>query len=128
MFIERLAALVSVPRVHLQTYHGVLAPSASWRDDVVVGGKQPRRGGCPDAEQKGDARSRPPHRYRWAELLRRVFGLDVLCCNRCHAKCRLVSLITSRLTIVRILAHLGLETDPPPIQPARAPPQLEFGF
>ena len=128
VFIERLAALVPVPRMHLQTYHGVLAPGASWRDEVVVGGKQPRRGGGPDAEQKGDARSRPPHRYLWAELLRRVFGLDVLCCNRCHAKCRLVSLITSRLTIVRILAHLGLETDPPPIQPARAPPQLEFGF
>jgi len=78
--------------------------------------------------EPGPGRSPGGRSYLWAELLRRVFGLDVLCCNRCHAKCRLVSLITSRLTIVRILAHLGLETDPPPIQPARAPPQLEFGF
>ncbi len=30
-FLSRLAALVPPPRMHLVTYHGVLAPSASWR-------------------------------------------------------------------------------------------------
>jgi len=39
-----------------------------------------------------------------------------------------VALITERSVIVRILAHLGLDTDPPPILPARAPPQLELGY
>ena len=34
-FIERLAARVPRPRVHLVTYHGVLAPASSWRDMIV---------------------------------------------------------------------------------------------
>ena len=34
-FIERLAALVPRPRVHLVTYHGVLAPASAWRDMIV---------------------------------------------------------------------------------------------
>jgi len=40
----------------------------------------------------------------------------------------MASLITERTLIVRILAHLGLATDPPLVQPARAPPQLELTF
>jgi len=34
-FIERLAALVPRPGVHLVTYHGVLAPASTWRDMIV---------------------------------------------------------------------------------------------
>jgi len=60
--------------------------------------------------------------------MRRVFGIDVLRCTKCRARRRLASLITERSVVVRILAHLGLDTDPPPIQPARAPPQLELAF
>jgi hypothetical protein len=126
--IERLAALVPPPRMHQQTYHGVLAPGASWRDEVVVGKGCAREGSeATDAKEK-ESVVRAPHRYLWAELMRRVFGLDVLRCEVCGAKRRLVSLIMERSVIVRILAHLGLETDPPPISPARAPPQLELGF
>ena len=73
-------------------------------------------------------RSAPPHRYLWSELMLRVFGVDVLRCMRCGSRRRLVSLITERTVIVRILAHLALPTDPPPVQPARAPPQLELVF
>ena len=54
--------------------------------------------------------------------------LHVLRCNQCGPRRRLVALITERSVIVRILAHLGLETDLPPIQRARTPPQLELGF
>jgi hypothetical protein len=35
--VERLAALVPPPRVHLVRYHGILAPCASTRDRVVPG-------------------------------------------------------------------------------------------
>ena len=41
---------------------------------------------------------------------------------------RLIAVITQRNVIVKILAHLELETDPAPMQPARAPPQLELAF
>jgi len=34
-FLERLAVLVPRPRINLMLYHGVLAPRAAWRADVV---------------------------------------------------------------------------------------------
>ncbi len=107
----------------------MLAPSASWRDEVVVGREETTAGvGRAPRGKKRVASSRPAHRYLWAELMRRVFGLDVLRCEVCGAHRRLVSLLMERAVIVKILSHLGLETDPPPIKPARAPPQAEFGF
>ena len=127
VFLERLAALIPPPRAHLQTYHGVLAPSASWRDEVVASRARSPRTEPSRRKQPRPAR-RPPHRYLFAELMRRVFGIDILRCAVCRARRRLVSVITQRSVVVRILAHLGLATDPPPIQPARAPPQLEFAF
>jgi len=128
VFLERLAALVPPPRTHQQTYHGVLAPSSSLRDDVVIANPASRRALSPSPEATAGAPTRPAHRYLWSELMRRVFGIDVLCCKHCRSRRRLVSLITERSVILRILAHLGLDTDPLPIQPARAPPQLELAF
>ena len=46
----------------------------------------------------------------------------------CHSLRRLIAVITQRHVSPKILAHLELETDPPPVQPARAPPQLELAF
>ncbi len=67
-------------------------------------------------------------RYSWAELMRRVFDVDVLRCPKCRGRCKLISLITQPDVIVAILECLELETSPPPISPARAPPQQEFEF
>ena len=131
VFLERLAALIPPPRVHQQTYHGVLAPSSSWRDEVVIPRPSPPHPLRSSTGDSSGASKRPPHRYLWSELMRRVFGIDVLRCTRCgsrRSRRRLVSLITERTVIVRILAHLALATDPPPVQPARAPPQLELAF
>jgi hypothetical protein len=64
-FLERLAALIPRPRTHLITYHGVLAPAASWRH-LIVPDPRPRRrssGGCSAANDR---------RYSWAELMKRV--------------------------------------------------------
>ncbi len=66
----------SLPRIQVQTYHGVLAPSSSWRDEVVPKVDRSSIGhedGSP-AEQEPGGAQRPPHRYLWAELMRRVFG------------------------------------------------------
>lgn len=43
--IERLAALIPRPGIHLLTYHGILAPAASYRDLVVP---------QPDEDENGD--------------------------------------------------------------------------
>jgi hypothetical protein len=69
-----------------------------------------------------------PPRYRrpWHELLKRIFDLSVLVCPRCGSTMRRISHIEQPQTIVRILDHLGLPSQMPPIAPARAPPQQEL--
>jgi len=128
VFLERLAALVPPPRAHLQTYHGVLAPASTWRDDIVPGAHRSNTGAHSATARPAAPSRRPPHRYLWAELMRRVFGLDVLRCHVCGKQGRLIAWITQQSVIVRILSHLKLDVHPPPILPARAPPQFELAF
>ena len=64
----------------------------------------------------------------WAELLRRVHEVDVLKCDRCAGRRRVIAFITDTHVVTAILAHLGLPTLPPALASARAPPQAEFGF
>ena len=67
-------------------------------------------------------------RYSWAELLRRVFSVDVLKCLKCGSRRRWIAAITEPDVISRILEHLGLESVLPTPAPARASPQLELVF
>jgi hypothetical protein len=149
-FIERLAALVPRPREHQLTYHGVLAPASSWRDWIVptpepaaeqsegsvrqssVPSTQAPAERCAHQVSAPDAVPSPiassPHRYRWAELMRRVSSIDVLRCEHCGERRRLIALITNLIVARRILAHLGLDCEPPPIANARPPPQASFAY
>jgi len=54
--------------------------------------------------------------------MRRSLRFDVLQCPRCGGRLRLLALIEQASTVERILRHLGLSTDRPEPQPARAPP------
>jgi hypothetical protein len=137
--LERLAALIPRPRVNLTTYHGILAPAASYRECVVPAPVDPmpsdsaaacaHAGARPHAEATPTPppRSKPRIRYSWAELLQRVFLIDVLTCDRCGGRRKLLAAITVPKTVRRILAHLGLATEPPMLAPARAPPRELFG-
>jgi hypothetical protein len=60
-------------------------------------------------------------RLDWARLLRRTFDIDILECPRCHGRLRVLAVISEREPVHRILAHLGLPTEPPPIATARDP-------
>ncbi|MFT5291968.1 MAG: hypothetical protein ACI8QS_002968 [Planctomycetota bacterium] len=126
-FLSRLASLVPPPRVHQQTYHGLLAPGDPWRNEVVPAKRLTTRAAVNPPEPLPKPK-RPQHRYLMAQLMRRVFGFEVLRCSVCRRQRRLIAVILDRSAIVRILSHLGFECDPPPIQPARAPPQSEFAF
>jgi hypothetical protein len=105
----------------------VIAPGDLWRDEIVPV-KRPTPPPAADALKPAPKPKRPHHRYLMAQLMRRVFGLQVLRCPVCRRQRTLMSVIMDRTVIVRILSHLGLECDPAPIQPARAPPQSEFAF
>ena len=60
-------------------------------------------------------------RVDWATLLRRSLSVDALECSKCHGRLRVVAVITDREPIRRILAHLGLPTDPPAVARAHDP-------
>ncbi|MGE3455182.1 MAG: hypothetical protein AB7O24_08745 [Kofleriaceae bacterium] len=61
-------------------------------------------------------------RLDWAALLRRVLGDDVTRCPRCGDHLRVLAFLTDPAVSARILGHLGLRTELPPLAPARAPP------
>ncbi len=122
-FIERLAALIPGPREHQLTRHGVLAPASSWRESILPAApaaddahaapiscapeaaahdanvaQASSRAPVPldrsPSETITEARAGTAHRYRWAELMRRVFGLDVLRCPQCGGRRKLIALLT----------------------------------
>ncbi len=104
--LERLAALVPPPRRPLLAYHGALAPRARWRAAIVP---PPAPDGAP-----ADAGARSPGRWPWARLLRRVFTIQVLVCERCGGPRRILGAVTEPHAVRRGLAALGLAAKPPP--------------
>jgi hypothetical protein len=59
-------------------------------------------------------------RIEWAQLLRRVYLVDVLACP-CGGRRAIVADISDSEVVVALLAHLGLPTEAPPIARARSP-------
>jgi hypothetical protein len=110
--VEKLAALVPLPRVHLVRSGGCLAPHSYLRGVIR-----------PTLRQQGlDGEEAPPRipYWPWARLLGRVFGLDMATCPFCRrGALRIIAVITQESVITRILRHLQLASVPPPIAPAR---------
>lgn len=123
-FLARLAALVPPPRAHLVTYHGVLAPAAAMRAAIVPAAPRRRRA-CEGAAAEA-SRPRACGRHPWAELMKRVFLVDVLRCPRCGGRRRILAAITEGRVVRAILEALGLPTEPPTVHPARGPPEELF--
>ena len=125
-----LVALVPHPREHQWTYFGVLAPASPLRDAVVPRRTVPSPGprpapGIGEAEPEAEPCAKP-QRQSWAELLQRTFAVDVLRCPTCGGRRHRVATLTDPLVARRILKHLRLRAEPPPLAPARPEPQLRF--
>jgi hypothetical protein len=56
----------------------------------------------------------PPRRWRWAELLQRVFAVDVLACPRCGGRMRVIATLDDPAVVQHILTHLGILGGPGP--------------
>jgi Putative transposase len=122
-FMQRLAALVPRPRLHLIRFHGVLAPNAKLRAQVVP--KAAESVTQPAQEQDlGEAQRLRPGRLGWAKLLKRVFNMDLEHCPNCGGELKTIAAILDRGAIGKILAHLGLEARAPPRAVARG--QMAF--
>jgi hypothetical protein len=118
-FLQRLAALVPRPRLHLTRFHGVLAPNAKLRPEVVP---KPATGKATGTTGHSDR----SNRSGWAQLLRKVFSLDLEHCPNCGGALKIIAAIEDPAVIVKILTHLGLPARAPPRAPARPPAGFDF--
>jgi transposase-like zinc-binding protein/putative transposase len=110
--LEKLAALVPLPHVHLVRSGGCLAPHSHLRGSVIP---TPRQQGVEEQE----AMITSPQ-WNWARLLKRVFALEMTRCPFCQrGVLRIIAIITQSEVINKILRHLKRAVDPPPIAPAR---------
>jgi hypothetical protein len=135
-----LATLVPPPRSHALRYHGVFAPNARDRARVVpqgAAGETPAaeapRAAPPEEEARSadqpfrlvapEATTPPPHRDRlpWAELLKKVFEVDVLACPRCDGRLEVIAFISEEKVARRILEHLGMDAQAPPLTRSGSP-------
>ena len=122
-FLGRLAVLVPRPRVNLIFYHGVLGARSAWRRAIVpaaAGAAREAPAATPDPP--ADAGT-TPRRRQWADLMRRSFQFDVLACDRCGGRLRLIARIYQAAVLARILTHLGVPAALPTPLPARPPPR-----
>jgi hypothetical protein len=55
-----------------------------------------------------------------------VFAVDVLTCPHCGGPSRLIAQLTDPVVVRKILAHLGLPTEPPRPAPARSRELFDF--
>jgi hypothetical protein len=118
--LEKLAAIVPLPRAHLVRYGGCLAPHSKMRAAII-----------PTLRQQGvdgeETKTGTPY-WHWARLLGRVFNVDMATCPFCRrGSLRIIAVITQESVITRILRHLKLASVPPPIAPARLHQEI-FAF
>jgi hypothetical protein len=110
-FMQRLAALVPRPRLHLipfdrlraGRFHGVLAPNAKLRSAIIPSPQEPATEPSSDHTHAQGA----PARMSWARLLKRVFDIDIEHCPNCAAALKIIAAIEDPPVIVRILTHLS---------------------
>jgi len=129
-FMQRLAALVPRPRLNLirfasfrfakyllTPFHGVLAPNAKLRSEIIPGNKKNKSN---VSDTNDDVPPSPASvRISWARLLNRVFDIDIEDCLHCGGTLKIIAAILERAAITKILDHLGLSSRAPPRSPAQ---------
>lgn len=122
-FLAKLAALTPRPEINLLLYHGVLAPHARWRPQVVGYGRPAPEAAADDSTEPAWVPALPPRNWTWAALMRRAFALDVLACPRCGGRLRVIATVEDPVAVRQILAarrRVGT-LGPGPPAPAGAP-------
>ena len=126
--MERLVALVPRPRVHLTRYHGVLGPHYKHRKQIVPKPPELKVVGQEQDIIEPKQLELKKKNIPWARLLARVFNIDVETCIKCGGKMKIIAAIEDPKVIRKILEHMGLDTKPPRLMPARGPPKVQHHF
>jgi hypothetical protein len=121
-FLAKLAALTPRPEINLIIYHGVLAPHARWRRQVVGYGRAAPEAAVPDPPETRVSPP-PPRNWTWAALMRCAFAIDVLACPRWGGRLRVIATVEDPLAVRQILAAQPLAQ---PLRP-RPPPYVRHG-
>jgi Putative transposase len=133
--IARLCAMIPPPRFNMIRFHGVFAPNAKLRAEVVPQ-KEPRKLATHSAAELGDAEQThlfedeqaKPKRHPWAWLLKKVFLVDVTECPECGGRMKWLEVCTERRDIHRVLSAHGLAPRAPPQVGWTPLGQLRFSF
>ena len=125
-FLARLCALVPPPGFHMTRYFGVFASRHHLRPRILPPSVVPASGqqlalGLDDDDSRGAAAesSARPRRIGWANLLARVFAVDVTICRKCGGRMHIRDVVTDPGDIARIL-H-GARAPPPASAPSSWP-------
>ena len=91
---------------------------------AVAGAAAPEAGNplLTQAEPTQPVQPKRPAHYLWAVLIARIYEVFPLVCPICGGQMRIIAFITYSADIRQILEHIGVETEPPRITPARGPP------
>ena len=142
--LGRLVALETGKPIR-HRYFGVLAPNSPLRAAVTAlaqpAASQPATvetaqpgAGVPGVAAPGNAATPTPEpearpkraaHYLWAVLIARIYEAFPLLCPMCGGQMRIIAFITHSAEIRHILNHIGVESAPPHITPARGPPLWE---
>ena len=136
--LERLLRYCLRPAVSMERLtelpYGRLAPATAWRPLIIP---------FPERNSGNSAAASPSHsvffaqpgpdpdpleaapesigrNYRWAELMKRVFLVDVLQCENCGGPMKMIAAIDRPELIEKILRYVGLISHAPPSAAAHA--------
>jgi len=126
-FIEKLIALIPIPRFHMTRYYGVFAPRSKYRNKLPdLPEKTAQKITSEnnslahlDTQNQTKKKQKAPRRIKWAELLKRTFKIDVMNCRVCLNPMKMIAMVMDHETIQMTLNALGLPTRAPPLAPAR---------
>jgi hypothetical protein len=96
----------------------VLAPNAKLRSAIIPSAPV----NAPNAAAVHADAPHPsaPVRLSFAQLLKRVFDIDIAQCPHCGGTLKIIAAIEHPPVIAKILTHLGLSARAPPRSPARS--------
>jgi hypothetical protein len=118
-FIEKLIALIPPPWFHMVRYFGLFVSNAKYRESVVPGSYNTKK--LPKQPKKKRS-------MKWAELLKRVFDIDVTKCQKCGGRIKLIDLVMPSPLLTQLLRRLKLDPDPPALLPAKTSQLFEAFF
>lgn len=133
-FLEKLASIIPPPKKHLVKYYGCFSSHSNLRPLIVLQGekapkdealsKKETTGADQNTAQDkggvmGEEKSKNSNYIDWQTLLKKVFKIDISVCPKCQGRMRVIAVINEKKIIAKILDHMGLGSDPPPVSPSR---------